>query len=48
MTPGPMVGLAGSEMYVAQLGEELKDAEGARKWVVRWLEKRKGVLYETQ
>ena len=38
--PGPMVGLVGSQMYVAQLGEELKSAEQAKKWVKAWLKKR--------
>ncbi|GAI98744.1 unnamed protein product, partial [marine sediment metagenome] len=37
--PGPMVGLAAEEMYIAQLSEQLHTAEDARKWVKWWLEK---------
>jgi len=36
---GPMVGLAGREMYIAQLGEEITTARQARRWVADWLKK---------
>ena len=40
---GPMVGLAGQEMYIAQLGEELQTAEQAEEWVRQWLKKRRNL-----
>lgn len=41
VTPGPMVGLVGREMYIAQLAEELKDSDGAKMWVSGWLKRHK-------
>ena len=38
--PGPTVGLVGSQMYIAQLGEKLKTQKEAKKWVQTWLRKR--------
>ena len=37
--PGPMVGLVAEEMYIAQLGEELRTPDQARRWVTQWLRK---------
>jgi poly(A) polymerase len=42
--PGPMVGLAHREMYIAQLGEEIATAEQAEQWVKKWLKKHNGTL----
>ena len=39
--PGPQVGQLAQEMYILQLGGELADAEDARRWVRKWLGKRK-------
>lgn len=39
--PGPMVGLVSREMYIAQLGEELKDPEDAKDWVMDWVKRHK-------
>ena len=38
--PGPMVGLAHREMYIAQLGEEIRTAAEAEEWVREWLKRR--------
>ena len=38
VTPGPMVGLVGKEMYIAQLDERLYDVDSARQWVQNWLQ----------
>jgi poly(A) polymerase len=37
--PGPMVGLVSQEMYIAQLGEEIKTKAQANIWVEEFLEK---------
>ena len=37
--PGPMVGLVSQEMYIAQLGEEIKTRTQAKIWVEEFLEK---------
>jgi poly(A) polymerase len=37
--PGPMVGLVAEEMYIAQLGEELRTPDQAWRWVTQWLRK---------
>ena len=39
--PGPMVGLVSQEMYIAQLGEEIKTKPQAKKWVADFLQKHK-------
>jgi tRNA nucleotidyltransferase/poly(A) polymerase len=39
--PGPQVGQLAREMYIAQLGGQLRDAQEARKWVQDWLERHK-------
>lgn len=41
--PGPMVGLAGREMYIAQLGEQITTARQARLWVNNWLRKHRNL-----
>lgn len=40
--PGPMVGLAHREMYVAQLGDEIATVEEAKAWVRQWLMRHAG------
>jgi poly(A) polymerase len=40
--PGPTVGLAAEEMYIAQLEDELKTPQQARKWVTNWMARHKG------
>jgi len=37
--PGPMVGVLGREMYIAQLSEELRTVSQAKLWVKKWLER---------
>jgi len=39
--PGPMVGLVSQEMYIAQLGEEIKTKSQAKDWVEEFLERHK-------
>lgn len=39
--PGPMVGLVSQEMYIAQLGEEIKTKPQAKKWVTNFIQKHK-------
>jgi poly(A) polymerase len=41
--PGPMVGLASREMYIAQLGEQITTADQARLWVADWLKKHRNL-----
>ena len=40
--PGPTVGLAAEEMYIAQLEDELKTPQQAREWVKNWTARHKG------
>ena len=37
VTPGPMVGKVGRQMYDAQLNEQLENPDQARQWVADWL-----------
>jgi len=39
VTAGPMVGLVGKEMYIAQLDEKLHNKTDAKNWVHKWLKK---------
>ena len=39
--PGPTVGLAAEEMYIAQLEDELKTPQQARKWIANWTARHK-------
>ncbi len=41
--PGPMVGLASREMYIAQLGEQITTTGQARQWVANWLKKHRNL-----
>ncbi|RKY06087.1 MAG: hypothetical protein DRP66_09490, partial [Planctomycetota bacterium] len=43
VVPGPMVGLASREMYIAQLGEQITDARQAKQWVADWLKKHRNL-----